>query len=42
MKYKILVSGDNSMFLKDFFQYTEQYFDCLTTSEIQRDIIGHF
>lgn len=42
MKYKILVSGDNSMFIKDFFQYTEQYFDCLTTSDIQRDIIGHF
>ncbi len=42
MKYKILVSGDNSMLIKDFFQYTEQYFDCLTTSDIWRDVIGHF
>lgn len=42
MKYKILLGGENSVIIKDFFQYTEKYFQCLTTSDLWNDIIGHF
>lgn len=42
MKYKILLGGENSAIIKDFFQYTEKYFQCLTTSDMWNDLIGHF
>lgn len=42
MKYKILINGDNSTIVKDFFRYTEKYFRCLTTSNLWQDLVGHF
>ena len=42
MQYKILISCENPSILKDFFQYSDTYFKCLTTSELWKDISGHF
>lgn len=42
MKYKILLNGRNSGLVTDFIQYTEAFFDTLSTSECWQDIIGHF
>lgn len=42
MRYKILLSGENSAIVKDFFKYTEKYFKCLSTSDVFGDIVGHF
>ncbi|MBQ5332628.1 MAG: response regulator [Oscillospiraceae bacterium] len=42
MKYKILISCENASILKDFFLYSDTYFKCLTTSELWKDISGHF
>ncbi|MCI7768369.1 MAG: response regulator [Oscillospiraceae bacterium] len=42
MQYKILISCENPSILKDFFLYSDTYFKCLTTSELWKDISGHF
>lgn len=42
MKYKLLLGGENSVIIRDFFCHTEKYFQCLTTTDLYNDIIGHF
>lgn len=42
MKYKLLLGGENSMIIRDFFCYTEKYFRCLTTTNLFNDVCGHF
>lgn len=42
MKYKLLLGGENSVIIRDFFCHTEQYFRCLTTTDLYSDVIGHF
>lgn len=42
MKYKLLLGGENSVIIKDFFCHTEKYFQCLTTTNLLNDVIGHF
>ena len=42
MKYKILVSGNNTSMITDFIQHTETFFKSLSTTPCMRDIIGHF
>ena len=42
MKHRILVNGRNQNIMPDFFQHTESFFDTLSTSEQQNDVIGHF
>lgn len=42
MKYKILLNGRNSGLVTDFIQYTDAFFDTLSTSECWQDILGHF
>lgn len=42
MKYKILVSGNNTSLITDFIQHTETFFKSLSTTPCIRDIVGHF
>ena len=42
MKYKLLLGGENSVIIRDFFCHTEQYFQCLITTNLLRDVTGHF
>ena len=42
MKYKVLISGRNSVLLVDFIQHTSEFFYSLSTSECLQDIFGHF
>lgn len=42
MKYKILVSGNNSSLITDFIQHTDTFFKSLSTTACWRDVIGHF
>jgi len=42
MVYKTLVSGKNYTLVKDFLQYTYNYFKCLSTTDCWHDIDGHF
>lgn len=42
LKYKLLLGGENSVLIEDFFCHTEMYFRCLTTTGMYRDVIGHF
>lgn len=42
MKRKILINGRNQNLVSDFLQYTEAFFDTLSTSSHHSDIINHF
>ena len=42
MKFKLLVNGNNLSLVKDFFGYTGQYFDCLSTTDNIKDMTAHF
>lgn len=42
MKYKILVSGNNSSLITDFIQRTETFFQSLSTTSCWQDLVGHF
>lgn len=42
MKYKLLLGGENSVIIRDFFSHTQKYFRCLTTTDLWNDVIGHF
>jgi DNA-binding NtrC family response regulator len=42
MKYKVLINSKKSALMKDFFQHTSRYFDNLSTSDLQADIVKHF
>lgn len=42
MKFKLLVNGNNLSLVKDFFGYTGQYFDCLSTTDVIKDMTAHF
>lgn len=42
MKYKILVSGNNTSLITDFIQHTDTFFKSLSTTPCRQDIIGHF
>ncbi|MGN0669013.1 MAG: response regulator [Oscillospiraceae bacterium] len=42
MKFKLLVNGNNLSLVKDFFGYTGQYFDCISTTDVIKDMTAHF
>ena len=42
MKFKLLVNGNNLSLVKDFFGYTGQYFDCMSTTDVIKDMTAHF
>ena len=42
MKFKLLVNGNNLSLVKDFFSYTGQYFDCISTTDVIKDMTAHF
>ena len=42
MKYKILVSGNNTSLIMDFIQHTETFFKSISTTPCLRDIAAHF
>ena len=42
MKYKLLINGNNNAIVKDFFGYTGNYFDCLSTTDALNDLTNHF
>ena len=42
MKFKLLVNGNNLTLVKDFFGYTGQYFYCLSTTDVIKDMTAHF
>ena len=42
MKRKILINGRNQNLVADFLQYTEAFFDTLSTSSHRNDIMTHF
>lgn len=42
MKRKILINGRNQNLVSDFLQYTEAFFDTISTSTHRNDIITHF
>lgn len=42
MKYRVLINGRNSALVADFIQYTEAFFESLSTSDCRQDILGHF
>lgn len=42
-KYKVLVNqGENPAIIKDFFLYTQKYFQAVTTTDIWDDVVNHF
>ncbi len=41
MKYKILINGKKSALTRDFFMYTADRFQCLSTSNFWQDVINH-
>ena len=42
-KYKVLINqGENPAIIKDFFLYTQKYFQAVTTTDIWEDVINHF
>ncbi len=42
MKYKLLVNSNNLAIVKEFFGYTGHYFDCLSTTDVMKDLTTHF
>lgn len=42
MKYKILVSGNNSALVTDFIKHAEPFFKLLSTTVCKNDVLGHF
>lgn len=42
MKYKVLINGENSALIKDFFIHNEKYFQCLCTTKLFNDVLAHF
>lgn len=42
MKYKLLVNSNNLAIVKEFFGYTGYYFDCLSTTDVIKDLTTHF
>lgn len=42
MKYKLLANGNNLAIIKDFLGYTGMYFDCISTTDVLKDMTKHF
>ncbi len=42
MKYRILVNGTNTSFVKEFLGYKDNYFECLSTTDCISDLQKHF
>ncbi len=42
MKYKLLVNGNNLAIIKEFLGYTGMYFDCISTTDVLKDMTKHF
>lgn len=42
MKYKVLINGKKSVLTRDFFMYTADKFQCLSTSNFWQDVVNHF
>lgn len=42
MKYKLLANGNNLAIIKDFLGYTGMYFDCISTTDVLKDLTKHF